>query len=445
MWHQIKFYVQRARELSGKGHLGLAVRARLRSWRTTPQFNAQQIAERVYKEYSATLPDGFADRKITLRLSVPPLPVRPAFIFSEHVMDEKGNMTDTVLATCNGGFAISHDLGETWKVVLVKGHANHLFINIKAIGSSEFLVQLVPSENRASKILPLDLLVVDIHGKVLAKHPAHSHRWHGCRSVDLAGGAIMFAEYLSNNPVDGKRPVDCRVWRSHDRGRTWHTVFGQSGEEIRHFHFLQQRLGHPKEWWLTSGDLPRECHVWVSKDDGDNWNDISVTRHDRIEVDGQFYARDLYRMTDLFWMDDEVIWGTDDYMGISTPPGARVFRGEIRRKLKPELVGIGKWHIRSIVDIGDYLLFFSQRANIPGASPEERKPGVYLMAKNGQPDAHGLVHLFNLDSYPSRDRPGFTFSKASRAAAHGTFFTHRSSEDVFPAGHKILEWNVGLE
>jgi len=441
MWHQIKFYMQRARELSSKGQLGVAVRSRLRSLRTTPRFNAQQLAERLYKEYSAPLPNGFANRKITLRLSVPPLPVRPAFVFSEHVMDEQGNMTRTLLATCDGGFNISHDLGKTWQMVFVKGHANHLVINIKSIGSSEFLVQMVPPESRASKILPLDLLVVDIRGNVLVKHTAHSHRWHGCRSVDLASGTLMFAEYLSNNPENGKRPVDCRVWRSRDRGRSWHTVFGQSGEEIRHFHFLQTRLGYPGEWWLTSGDMPRECHVWVSKDDGDNWTDISTPRRDLIEIDGQGYERDLFRLTDLFWTDDTVIWGTDDYMGRSVPAGARVFRSEIGRRLEPELIGVGKWHFRSIVDIGDYLLFFSQRSKIPGASLEDHKPGVYLMEKNGAE----LVHLFNLDSHPSRDGPGFTFSKASRAAVDDIFFTHRSSEDVFPAGHKILEWNVLLD
>ena len=41
----------------------------------------------IEKKYSATLPDGFGARGITLRLCTPPLPERPLLSFSEHVMD----------------------------------------------------------------------------------------------------------------------------------------------------------------------------------------------------------------------------------------------------------------------------------------------------------------------------------------------------------------------
>jgi hypothetical protein len=40
---------------------------------------------------------------------------------------------------------------------------------------------------------------------------------------------------------------------------------------------------------------------------------------------------------------------------------------------------------------------------------------------------------------------GFTYSKASRAAKEGVFFTYRSDEDVFDGGHKLLRWRVRWE
>jgi hypothetical protein len=445
MWHTVRFYVQRARELRASGQLRHAIVSRLRGLRMAARFNAEQAVARTYKEYSAALPAGYPARKITLRISVPFPGKKPHIAFSDHVMDEQYRMTDTVLATFKGGFAISRDLCKTWKIVPVKGHAGHIFINIRDIGQGEFLIQTIPPKHRASKVAPLDLLVVDDRGNVLVRHPAHSHRWHGSRSAAILGRTIMFAEYLSNNPVDGKRPVDCKVWRSRDRGRNWEIVFEQPGDKVRHFHFLQPRPGYEDQWWLTSGDHPNECHVWATRDDGDSWNDISLPKRDRIEASGEFYRRDLFRLTDLAWLDGDVVWGTDDYMKDCNPPGARVFRSAIGRRLEPELIGVGRWHFRSIVDVGDYLLLLSQRSNIEAVPDGLKKPSVYLMPKKAVPGTPRMTHVCDLDIYPSRDRPGFTFSKASRAAVDGTFFTYRSSEDVFPAGHRILEWNVRLE
>lgn len=444
MLGNIRFYIRRARELRATGHFFDAVFARLRAGRANARFNSEQAVGRVYKEYSADLPVGYTARKITLRLSVPVLLARPRLAFSDHVVDEQGRTTQTVLALTTGGFAISRDLGKTWKVVKVEDHPEHRFIQIKDIGQGEFLTQAYPAEHRGSKIRPLDLLVVNEAGKVLVKHPMHSHRWHGSRSAAIMDGTIMFAEYLSNIAAKGRRPVDCKVWRSGDRGRTWHVVMEKTGAEIRHFHFLQPRPDHSREWWLSSGDLPHECHVWVTKDDGDTWDDISRPKRDHIEASGALYKRELFRLTDLAWLGDEVVWGTDDFMGSAKPPGARIFRSAIDSRLKPELVGTGKWHFRNVVDIGDYLLFLSQRTNVATAPPENKKPGIYLMPKQPISGAPAMVHVCDLDAYPTRDRPGFTFSKASRAAVDGTFFTYRSSEDVFPAGHKILEWNVSF-
>lgn len=445
MLSSIRFYIRRARELRASGQFFDAVIARLRAGRAASRFNAQQAAGRVYKEYSADLPVGYSAKKITLRLSVPVLDSISKLAFNDHTVDEEGRTTSSVLALTIGGFAISPDLGKTWKLVKIEGHPEHRFFQIKDIGEGEFLVQGLPSEHRSSKNRPLDLMVVNEEGKVLVKHPMHGHRWHGSRSAAMVGGTIMFAEYLSNVAINGRRPVGCKVWRSRDRGRTWHTVFEMTGGQIRHFHFLQPRPKHPGEWWLTSGDHPPECQIWVTKDDGDSWENVSHPEQERVEVSGEQYKRDLFRLTDMVWLNGEVVWGTDDSLRAASPPGARVFRSAIGRRLKPELVGIGKWHFRNVIDIGEYLLFLSQRSNVATAPPEDKRPSVYLMPKQRVQGAPAMVHVCDLDAYPTRDRPGFTFSKASRAAVGGTFFSYRSSEDVFPAGHRILEWNVRLE
>lgn len=446
MLSSIRFYARRAAELRASGQFFDAVAGRLRAGLAALKFNAQQAAGHIYKEYSVDLPAGYPAKKITLRLSVPVIDTASKLAFNDHTVNDEGRTTSSVLALMIGGFAISRDMGKTWKLIKIEDHPEHRFFQIKDIGEGEFLVQGFPSEYRSSKTRPLDLLVVNEEGKILVKHPMHSHRWHGSRSAAMSGGTIMFAEYLSNVVVDGRRPVNCKVWRSRDRGRTWQIVMGMTDGEIRHFHFLQPRPGHPGEWWLTSGDHPPECHVWVTKDDGDTWRDISTPERDRIEVSsGEIYKRDLFRLTDMVWLDDEIVWGTDDSLRDSNPPGARIFRSAIGRRLKPELVGVGKWHFRSVVDIGEYLLFLSQRSNVPGAPPEDKRPSVFLVPKQRIPGAPSMMHVCDLDAYPTRDRPGFTFSKASRAAVDGTFFSYRSSEDVFPAGHRMLRWDVKLE
>lgn len=395
-----------------------------------------------HREYTADLPDGFGAKRIAMRVSQPPLPIRSIFSFSEHVTDEAGHPTDILLAVCRGGFAISKDLGRKWKRVRISGRENHRFVHAKWIGNTEFLLQSYTGKTQGPNRPLVDLLVVDENGKLLAANPSFSHRWHGCRAVGQAGGTLMYAEYPRNEPVKGKRTSSARVLRSRDRGRSWQVVFEQQPEDIRHFHFLQPRPGSPGEWWLTSGDAPHESHIWVSKDDGDNWTDVTSSLPQEVDVDGTVYERDAFRLTDLVWLGDEVIWATDDALGRADPPGACVFHSKIGPALAPHLVGRGQWHFRNIIDIGENLVFLSQRATRHGGEKTIRNPGVYLMNKR----TSAFAHLFDVDCTPSDARAsGFTFSRASRAAKDGKFFTCRSDEDLFAGGQKILEWQVRLE
>ncbi|HVV65697.1 MAG TPA: hypothetical protein VHC42_09515 [Rhizomicrobium sp.] len=398
-------------------------------------------------EYAATLADGFGAQRIVIELSTAAgLPTRPGFAFADHVIDEAGKATDKVIAVAKGRIAISRDLGRSWTIVKLKGREHRHVVDAKAIGRSELLIQTSAYASENDKSPQVDLLLASESGEVLAEHPKFSHRWHGCRAVDLAGETLMFAEYPGNRPVGDARPWSPRVFRSRDRGRNWEVAFVRSGAQIRHFHFLQARPGAPGEWWLTSGDLPHECHVWVSKDDGGSWRDATEELPERFKVDGVVYRHDAFRLTDLAWVEGDVIWATDDTLGASRPPGARVFRSKAQAPLVPRFVGLGRWHFRSLVDLGDYLLAISQRSNRPQSSEQDRRPGVYLLAKTAPSDAPGFQHLFDLRTFPAGARPaGFTYSKASRAAKEGVFFTYRSDEDVFDGGHKLLRWRVRWE
>jgi hypothetical protein len=251
----------------------------------------------------------------------------------------------------------------------------------------------------------------------------------------------MFAEYPYESANRLNQPS--RVFRSRDRGRSWEIVFEQSPTAIRHFHFLQARPGRAEEWWLTSGDKAEEVHVWISKDDGDSWTIMADTPDQQTLADGVRYPRSLFCLTDLGWLGGEAIWGVDDILPgrAGQPRGAKVLRMRCEPGLTKHLAETARFPIRNMVDVGAFWLFLTQSSLDPAASRDERRPGVYLMAKQHQPGAPELVHLFDAETY-SPVPTAFTYSKASRAAHHGVFFTARSGTDLFPCGHRLLKWEV---
>jgi hypothetical protein len=252
----------------------------------------------------------------------------------------------------------------------------------------------------------------------------------------------MYAEYPRNRET---KVSPSRVFRSRDRGRSWEAVFEQSAEQVRHFHFLQPRLGSPGEWWLTSGDAPHQSKIWVTHDDGDTWRDL--TANSPLTLDGTTYPRSLFRLTDLFWNGSEVIWGTDDVLpGLGTDAGARVFRSSISSTLVPQPVGRVRWAIRSLVEVGDFLFVLTQGSNQPDTPRAQNRPGVFLMPKHPAGSGPELHQLFDIDDYtgnPAAGR-GFTYSRASRSALDGTFFTYRAPYQGLPLPHQILKWEVSF-
>jgi hypothetical protein len=388
------------------------------------------------KQYTLALPAGYPASQINVRLSLPPVPAFQGFEFAEHVMDAAGAPTRTVLAVTGKGFAVSDDLGAHWHTVALKGDANLHVTNIASLGDREYLVQARPAHQTEHGFY--DLLIVDAEGHVIDRKPGFSERWHSCRAVGQAGGTLMYAEYPNNT----NRRAKSRVLRSRDRGRNWETVFERPGSVMRHFHFLQPRPGFAREWWLTSGDMTEESRIWVSRDDGDSWSDLTENAPPILSVGSETYLHSVFRLTDLVWRGDEILWGTDDRLGDAehAGSGARVFRSTIADPLAPRLAGVGNWHFRSIVEVGDFYVLASQGCPTPSGKTDPR-PSVYLAPKTPVPGAPELLHLFDVEMLGPK-RTKFTSSRASRKALDGTFFSFRGKDDVFAGGPRLLKWQV---
>jgi hypothetical protein len=392
--------------------------------------------------HEIALPAGYPARHVRINLSIPTLPRNRVFEFSEHVVDESGRATKTVLATASDRFAVSHDLGVSWFQIRIDGYEGHRILHAKYIGQSEYLVQAI-SRRSNSQEPAISVLVVNEQGCILAANKIAGAPWHGCRAVDFCNGTLMYAEYPYERGDAGGKRSESRVFRSRDRGRSWHVVRTDAG--IRHYHFLQARPGVAGEWWLTSGDSPDASRIWVSRDDGDTWVDLTERFADMIELDGVRYPRSLFRLTDLAWTGNDVVWGTDDAlrstkMGV---PGARMVRSACGADFAPHVIGPCRWPVRSMVDVGDFFIVLTQASNRPDATPEDRMPNVFLMPKVPVAGAPPIFHLFDVRNH-SIVRTGFTYSRASRAAHEGTFFTFRGSTDAFLFGQKTLRWDVAF-
>ena len=389
------------------------------------------------KKYRIDLPPGLSAKHVHVHIAIPALPSSPYYEFTEHPLERHGEASSIVLATTKGGFAISPDLGESWQPAHPRGYTKHEIVHAKYLGGTEYLLQaILPAWKRREALV--DTIVVNAAGAVLAENRIAGSPWHGCRGVDMRGDTLMFAEYPYETPGEtpGQRRSR-RVFRSRDSGRSWQVVFEVPGATVRHFHFLQARPGRMGEWWLASGDYPEESHVWVSRDDGDTWQDESSPLAETVNIDGIPYTRSVFRLTDMAWFGDQVLWGTDQVLprNKKSPRGARVFQSPANETLAPALVGTAQWEIRNVVDVGDFFVLLSQGPGKFSDDPGERRPNVFLVPK----DSPRLIHLLDVDVYSSVPT-GFTYSKASRAAKDGVFFTSRSGTDVFPFGHKVLKW-----
>jgi hypothetical protein len=256
----------------------------------------------------------------------------------------------------------------------------------------------------------------------------------------------MYAEYPDNDANAGTAPAPhrpSRVWRSRDFGRSWEIV--REERNIRHFHFLQANPAAPREWWLTSGDAAAESRIWKSDDDGDTWIDQTDKFGATITIGDETFSRRLFRLTDLAWLGDEIIWGSDDVLrhhdggakATKNKPGSRVFRGNPVTGTAPAILGYCGPEVRNIVDVGAFRVVLTQSTHHLADAGD---PRAFVMTHDGS----GFSPLFEVKRRKP-ERTGFTYSRASRCAKDGIFFTFRGARDVFDAPNRILKWQVTFD
>lgn len=408
-------------------------------------------------------------RRVVVELSVPELPAGEAPVdFAEHVLSADRQATDTVIACTRGGVVVSEDLGASWEHIQIPELRDVTLRNSFTTAAGTHLLQgagMARNERVESGEAGAAVAVLSRDWQLLGLSTPGAAHWHGTHSIDEAGGAIVYGEYPGNSlrpnhfrklrPEDRDLLLDSHLFRSTDGGLSWRSVLVQDWRTIRHFHTVRADPGCAGRWWASSGDWPNECRVWESRDDGANWDEISAELpvddvHPSVERD----PRCVLRHTALAIRDDDLLWGADDFL--ARPPrwelgpdpgsdvplrrqiGARVFRSRKDAPWRPECIGYVGNPVRSIVDLGPaYVLMTEAQTSLLGFCPQ-----VLLLSKS---EPFQLTPLMRLDNYAPGGVTGFTYSRASRAAKDGIFFSYRSQTDVFPDGPRILRWRVALE
>jgi SAM-dependent methyltransferase len=411
-----------------------------------------QMTEAFEQVFTADVDPAFGFRRVTARLSVPSVPreARSAS-FAEHRVG-----TAEVLAVMKGAVLVSPDLGRNWDVIRLGAVPELDFEHGFTTPAGDHLLQAksaADARDRAPGAAGAEVLRFGRDWRLSARSGAPDwHQWHGSRAIDAAGGTIMWAEYPDNKAkyLAGQEhlAVAPRVFRSRDGGTTWQEVFRQTGLAIRHFHTLVADPCVPGQWWLSSGDRPAESRVWLSRDDGDNWVDISDPAPAvALHPDFQGSAQAVFRFTDIWLGEEEAIWGADDWLGdyrrvgeAEAPGrpriGARMFRARRGMKLAPRDAGWIGNPVRTITDLGPALLVTTEgkRASLP-------KPQVYLMGKaEGAP----LQEIFTIDVH-REGGSGFTYSRASRSAQDGVFFSFRGGRDLSLLPTRLLRWAFSFD
>ena len=420
------------------------------------------------KTYTMSVDPAFGFSKVRLTGSVPNLPLRARTAgFGYHALDQStGLATDTVVGTYSGGLVLSEDLGQNWTMVPLSDStlAGELGLSRPQLGNAfvtkdgTILAQVKAPPTNTGRVVENSgaVLRFDKSGTLLGMQtPGQSH-WHGSRTIDQSGDTIMYAEYPNNRMKyrlpEGDQIVEAdydlrvpTVYRSRDDGQTWNKVFEVSWTEIRHFHTIAADPFLPKTWWLSSGDKPDECRVWRSDDDGDSWRDVSLNTpefdcYPRIKDT----TKSAYRYTDIWIGEDRMIWGADDWLGgekaikdpdvpASNRAGSRMFMTPKSEQLTLSDTGYVGSPVRSIIDVGEALIITTEAKR-----DAIKEPQIMLMSKK---DPNLMVQL---GSVPVADgnATGFTFSRASRAAKDGVFFTFRSKFDFVEHPTRMMQWKI---
>ncbi len=403
------------------------------------------MTESFTKTHTVDVDPAFGFRRVTLEMTVPSVPHEGRTAnFVEH---KPG--TDTVLALSRGRVTISEDLGRSWECRPLPDAEDIDFENCFTTEAGDHILQVKSGQKSVSDGT---VFVYDSNWSLRSRSPAGRYRWHGSRSIGQSGNTIMWAEYPENKAKYARGQEHLaehpRVWRSRDGGATWEAVFEQNGLTIRHFHTLVADPYVPRQWWLSSGDRADESKVWLSSDDGDSWVEVTdPAPRVKLHPGAMRSVQSVHRYTDIWLGRDEVVWGTDDWLGTPGAPGvidsaaepgvpragARVMRSRRTKPLQPVDAGWIGNPVRSITDVGPALVMTTEAKYKPLPRPQ-----VYLVAKNGSSQPAELCTVEAL-----RDRgTGFTYSRASAVARDGVFFSFRGGQDLCTLPTRIIRWKV---
>lgn len=400
------------------------------------------------KDYAIPLDRTAWPTRAVLKLSSPKIGPSGKIGFCHHPLNADGSPSRTVVAVSDTTAWESKDLGETWKSHPLDGGepVEHAFVT----ASGAKLTATFATANEGEAETRVVVRRYDADWKPAGEPLVTRSAWHGSCAIGEADGVILFAEYPVNRgkygnadklPLPDQLVSDPRVFRSRDDGRTWEVCFQASAETVRHLHTVTPDPTRPHRWWLTSGDRASEVFVWLSDDDGDSWTDITADEL-ATPLHPACKPRAAQRLTDQVFHDGWVIWGADDWLGNvgdwangdHPPVGSRVFKARADGPWVPEEIGFCGPPIRSIVDVGPAWIFISE-AKAKGVT---LRPETFLVFKDDLSRVHRFVQIDNW----AEASTGFTYSRASRKALDGVFFSFRGVRDVFARGPRLLRWEV---
>lgn len=413
--------------------------------------------------YSIPLPHDTGYSRINIKIFLPSLP-NNNMDFAEHVIDPvTGNHRRTVVLCGTGSLCVSDDLGESWRTIQTKGFEDYRWWNCFTTSTGRHILQSLGWQGTNDPVTDPDkhaaLLLFDQNWQCLGRTSAGNASWHGSASIGESGGVIMFAEYHNNyeryKPDFKDKQLEYMkslrpnaIWRSTDDGISWHKVLEFSPLEIRHFHTVIPDRFLPGTWWASSGDMVHESRVWRTEDNGDNWIEVTNPAPD-IYLADMAYRSKCHRYTDAIIHEDNIIWGSDDYLGPITDvnalsetiplperTGSRIYISPKTSPLVPRELGIIGHPIRKFVDVGPGWLIFTEAKQ----ASLGLRPQVFLLFKK----SFRLVKLMELENWRNV-ATGFTYSRGSKVAYNGCFFTYRSPFDVFDDGVRCLKWQVKFQ
>jgi len=273
------------------------------------------------------------------------------------------------------------------------------------------------------------------NGEIIKKQEVGNISWHSPYAIDESNGIIMFAEYQNFSKEVGL-PKKVSVFRSKDMGVSWQEVFSQPHPDgIRHWHTLQVDKYNKNYWIVTSGDTPTQSRWFLSKNNGDSWEEIT----DKNYFNESYPNRSLSaHRTTIFYSDKEYYyWGTDDLMG-NPQKYFEVFKGErtssakFYRTKKSEPIKIEKLtnlgiHARSMVDVGEGFLFFTEAKYVSYNSQ------IFYVDKSNLNRAYLL-----LDILGSRRHSG-TSAMNSNVNKYNKFYIRYTRKEFLDSNYQTLE------